>query len=107
MRVVRADTFASRSRGLGGRAGIPADVALYLPRCRSVHTFTMRFALDLIWLGADGRVVRVDRAVGRGRLRFCRRAGGGVLECRAGEADRFLARGVLTEPRWVPELPEF
>lgn len=104
MRVVRADTYAARARGLGGRAAIPPDVALYLPRCRSVHTFTMRFALDLIWLGADGEVVRVDRAVAPGRVRFCLR-GRGVLECNAGEAGRFLAGGGLDRARWVSELP--
>ena len=47
---------------------------LLIPRCRSVHTFGMRFALDLVWLAADGRVVRVDRAVPPFRVRTCRRA---------------------------------
>ena len=89
MRVVRADTFRQRARGLGGRAGIPADEALLIPRCRSVHTFTMRFALDLVWLAGDGRVIRIDRDVPPRRLRTCLRASA-VLECRAGEADRFL-----------------
>ena len=39
--------------GLIGRRSLPAGVALEMPRCRSVHTFGMRFALDLVWL--DGR----------------------------------------------------
>jgi uncharacterized membrane protein (UPF0127 family) len=90
MRVVRADSYLRRFRGLGGRAVIPPDVALLIPRCRSVHTLTMRFPLDLVWLDASGRAVRVDRGVGRFRLRVCLRARA-VLECRAGEADRFLA----------------
>jgi uncharacterized membrane protein (UPF0127 family) len=34
----------------------------------------MRFALDLVWLDADGRAVRVDRAVRPGRIRTCRAA---------------------------------
>jgi len=33
---------------------------LLIPRCRSVHTFGMRFALDLFWLDEWGRVLRVD-----------------------------------------------
>jgi uncharacterized membrane protein (UPF0127 family) len=94
MNVVRADTFLHRARGLGGRRAIAADQALLIPRCRSVHTVTMRFALDLIWIGPGG-VVRVDRGVGRFRLRTCR-AAVAVLECRAGEAARFLA-----EPGWL------
>ena len=100
MNVDRADTFLQRARGLGGRRHLPPGEALLIPRCRSVHTVTMRFALDLIWLDSAGRVVRVDRAVGRLRFRCCLRARS-VLECHAGEAGRFLA-----EPRRMAELAQ-
>src|SRR3712207_6781120 len=56
---------------------------LHLERCRSVHTFGMRYALDLVWLDADGAVVRVDRAVPPRRVRPCLRARS-VLERPAG-----------------------
>jgi uncharacterized protein len=61
-----------RLTGLVGRHD--TDVALLLPGCRSVHTFGMRFALDLVWLGAGGEVVRIDRAVPPWRVRSCRHA---------------------------------
>ena len=51
-----------------------AAAPLLIPRCRSVHTFGMRFALDLVWLDAHDRVVRIDRAVPPRRVRLCRRA---------------------------------
>jgi uncharacterized protein len=57
--------------GLAWRREPPAE-GLLLPRTRSVHTFGMRFALDLHWLDAAGAVVRVDRAVPPRRLRTCR-----------------------------------
>ena len=85
MRPVRADTFLQRARGLGFRRDMPADAALLIPRCRSVHTFTMRFALDLIWLDAGGEVIRIDRGVRPGRLRWCRGADA-VLEQKSGPA---------------------
>jgi uncharacterized membrane protein (UPF0127 family) len=56
--------------------------ALLIPRCRSVHTFGMRFPLDLVWLDAAGRPVRVERAVQPRRVRRCREAAA-VLECPA------------------------
>jgi uncharacterized protein len=34
----------------------------------------MRFALDLHWLDASGRTIRIDRDVEPGRVRACRRA---------------------------------
>ncbi len=85
MRVVRARTFRQRAIGLGFRRDMPADEALLIPRCRSVHTFTMRFAIDLTWLDADGEVIRVDRGVRPGRLRWCRGADA-VLEQKSGPA---------------------
>jgi len=84
--------MTARRRGLGGLDDLPGDRALRL-RCRAVHTFTMRFALDLIWLAADGSVVRVDRGVRPRRHRGCARARA-VVETRAGFADRYIAAGV-------------
>jgi uncharacterized membrane protein (UPF0127 family) len=71
VRVARS--FRERLIGLAFVREPPAD-GLLLPRTRSVHTFGMRFALDLHWLGADGEVVRIDRAVPPRRLRTCLRA---------------------------------
>jgi hypothetical protein len=70
---VVAHSLRARLVGLALRRR-PPDHALLLPRCRSVHTFGMRFPLDLVWLGRDGRPVRVDRAVRPWRVRSCRRA---------------------------------
>jgi uncharacterized protein len=98
LRVREARSFAARARGLARLPAMPAGEALHLPRCRSVHTFGMRFALDLLWLDADGAVVRVDRAVPPRRHRACRRARS-VLECRAGHADTFAS--ALPEPGYT------
>jgi uncharacterized protein len=68
-----ARTFRDRLVGLAWRREPPAQ-GLLLPRTRSVHTFGMRFALDLHWLDAAGGVVRVDRAVPPRRVRTCLRA---------------------------------
>lgn len=52
---------------------------LLIPRCRSVHTFGMRFALDLVFLDPDGRPCSVRRGVPPRRLAWDRRASA-VLE---------------------------
>jgi len=64
----------ARLLGLAGLHALPADAGLLLPGTRSVHTLGMRFALDLVWLDLEGRVVRVDRGVSPCRLRSCRGA---------------------------------
>ena len=80
--------------GLAGRRDPGGGAGLLLPRCRSVHTFGMRFALDLVWLDAGGAVVRVDRAVRPFRVRSCR-AARSVLELRSGPTAELAA--VLAE----------
>jgi uncharacterized membrane protein (UPF0127 family) len=69
-----ARTALARLRGLAGLRSVPPNTALLLPRTRSVHTFGMRFALDLIWLDGDGRIVRIDRGVPPRRVCACRAA---------------------------------
>ncbi len=71
---------------LRGLAFAPPAGPLLIEGCRSVHTFGMRYALDLVWLDAEGAVVRVDRDVPPNRLRTCLRARS-VLEA---PADRVL-----------------
>ena len=83
-------------KGLAKLDDMPETTALHIPRCRSVHTFTMRFPLDLIWLDKAGHVVRVDPSVPPRRLKSCLRARS-VIEARGGTADTFLAAGLVAE----------
>lgn len=88
--LAEARAWRARLVGLALLAEMPAELGLLLPRCRCVHTFGMRFALDLVFLDAGGRVVRVVRGVGPRRVVACRRAAA-VVEARAGEGGRFAA----------------
>jgi uncharacterized protein len=95
-----ARSWPRRLVGLALRRA-PPEGGLLIPRCRSVHTFGMRFAIDLVWLGPGGRVVRVDLAVPPWRVRSCR-AAVEVLELGAG-----LAHGMIPAmPTKEPALPE-
>jgi uncharacterized protein len=90
--VFEAATHRARRRGLSRLDALPAELALRI-QTNAVHTFGMRFALDLIWLRNDGTVARVDRTVPPRRMRTCLRARS-VIETLAGEADRFLRAGI-------------
>ena len=51
-----------------------AGPGLLIPDCRSVHTFGMRFALDLVFLDGEGSTVSVRSALPPRRFAFDRRA---------------------------------
>ncbi len=50
-----ATRYGLRLAGLAGLSSLPADRALLIPRCRSVHTIGMRFALDVAFVGWSRR----------------------------------------------------
>jgi len=74
-----ASTRCVRLLGLSHLDLAEAGAGLLIPSCCSVHTFGMRFALDLVFLDRDGRICSVKREVPPRRLARDRRAGA-VLE---------------------------
>jgi uncharacterized membrane protein (UPF0127 family) len=87
-----ATGFRARLLGLAGLERAEAGAGLLIPRCSSVHTFGMRFALDLHFLGESGEVVRVLRGICARRIANCRGASA-VLEVPADEGGEFPAAG--------------
>ena len=69
-----ASGFRARLFGLAHLSRNEAGPGLLIPRCSSVHTFGMRFPLDLYFLDKAGEVVAIHRGVPRRRIVFCRRA---------------------------------
>jgi hypothetical protein len=49
----------TRRRGLLGRAAMNPASAMVLSPCWMVHTAFMQFAIDVVFVDRDGRVVRV------------------------------------------------
>ena len=92
MTVTVARGLLQRTRGLTWRKSIPAGEALQINRCRSIHTFGMRFSLDLLWLDQQGRIIRLDYDVPPRRLRSCTQARA-VIEVTAGEGRDLLESG--------------
>jgi uncharacterized protein len=95
--VIRARTHRARRKGLSRLDALDPDHALYVTQCAAVHTFGMRFAVDLIWLRTNGTTVRIDRDVVPWRMRFCSSARS-VVQTVAGRADAFRAAGVGDGP---------
>jgi uncharacterized membrane protein (UPF0127 family) len=69
----------ARLLGLSGLGRAEAGAGLLIPRCASVHTFGMRFDLDLFFLDAEGRPLAVRRGAPPRRL-VSHRGAAAVLE---------------------------
>ncbi len=94
-RVERADRFLPRLQGLLGRQGLGEGEGLILEDCASVHTWFMRFPIDLCFLGAGHEVLRTLENLGPWRMASALGAravlelpAGRIRDCEIREGDR-------------------
>lgn len=66
-----ADNSYTRRKGLLGRDGLAPGTGLWIYPCESVHTFAMRFAIDLVYLDRDCVVKKLRSSVPPSRLSAC------------------------------------
>lgn len=80
-----ADTSAKRRVGLLKKEKLAPGEGLWITPCESVHTFFMKFAIDLVYLDRKKRVRKVRHAVPPWRISGCL-AAHSVLELPVGTA---------------------
>lgn len=83
-----AKDLRTRLLGLAWRHRSRVGGGLLIPRCSSVHTFGMRFRLDIFFFDREARVIRVKRQVPPRRVAWCRGAAA-VLEIPSPEGGEF------------------
>ncbi|HEY1239112.1 MAG TPA: DUF192 domain-containing protein [Bryobacteraceae bacterium] len=78
-----ADTSAKRRTGLLKHQRLEPGEGLWIIPCESVHTFFMKFAIDLVYLDKNKKVRKVRHAVPPWRISACFTADS-ILELPAG-----------------------
>ena len=78
---------ATRRKGLLGRDGLAPGAGLVIAPSNAVHTFFMRFPIDIVFVTRAGHVVKVRSSVGPRRMAGVFR-GFAVVEMAAGTAAR-------------------
>ena len=76
-----------RMKGLLGRKGFPAGHVIWFRPCASIHTFFMRFSIDVVFLSRDLVVTDVRIGVKPWRLVVGSRGSHSVLEAQTGWLD--------------------
>ena len=59
----QARSFFARGRGLMGREQLGPGSGLLIDPCSSIHTFFMRFPIDVVFIDRAGRVVGLRAAM--------------------------------------------
>ena len=78
---------ASRKRGLLGRDGLARRHAIVIAPTSAIHTFFMRFAIDVVFASKDGTVVALRKSLRPWRIAVAPRAFC-AIELQAGSIDR-------------------
>ena len=65
-----ADSALARSKGLLGRASLDEDEGILLRPGGSIHMFFMRFAIDVVFVSRDGRVLKTYSTLVPWRMAF-------------------------------------
>ena len=102
-RVGVAATRADRAVGLLSRSGLNPGEALWIVPSRGVHTWGMRFPIDIVALDWTGVVIDCVSSLKPWRIRLPRRGTAGVLELEAG---RLAASGTTLGHRILFEATE-
>jgi uncharacterized membrane protein (UPF0127 family) len=106
-----ADAGATRRKGLLGRSGLPAGEGLWIVPCESVHTFGMKFPIDLVYLDRNRKVKKVRNAVPPWRFSACLSAHSVVelasgtiqkTQTRPGDKLEFFSADMSERPRQTP-----
>ena len=87
-RATEAETFWDKLFGLLSRKSLSSDEALWL-RANGVHTFGMRYAIDVLVLDAEGRILRIAPAVQPNRIVWPVPGGRYTLETASGFASKY------------------
>lgn len=88
LQLKTASTFLQRLVGLLGRRAMAADEGLLITPCNNIHTFFMRFAIDVVFLDREGRIVAITPQLRPWRIAAAR-AAHACLELPGGAAQRF------------------
>ena len=83
-RVQKADDASSRSKGLLGRSSMDVDEGMWIVPCPMIHTFFMKFPIDVVFLKQDQSVVRVIENLKPWRLSPWIFSSASVLELKGG-----------------------
>ena len=85
--LIPAFDSAARRTGLLRHGGLPEGSAMIIAPSNAIHTFFMKFPIDVLFVGRDGRVRKVRAAVRPWRMSAALRAYA-VIELPAGALHR-------------------
>ena len=97
-KILLADDLSSRLIGLMFRKAPPQDArGLLLQPCNSIHTFFMRYALDVVFLNSENKIIKIIRNLKPWRMTWIYFRASKTLELPAGHLPQEISLGEFLE----------
>jgi len=95
--ILVADTMGSRLVGLMFKEKLTGADGLLISPCNSIHTFFMRYSLDIVFLSSDNRIIKIIRDLKPWRMTWLYFRASKTLELPAGRLPKDLKEGDVLE----------
>ena len=82
--VIVADSLFKRMKGLLGKSEMLSGEALWIKPCMSIHTFLMKFPIDVVFVNKKNKVIAVIKKLKPNRMTRLYPKAASVLELPAG-----------------------
>ncbi|RLL47153.1 DUF192 domain-containing protein [Oceanobacillus piezotolerans] len=86
--VKGAYTFWSRFKGLMLTESMPENAALHISPCTAIHTFFMKYSIDILYLDKEKKIVGIEKDLEPGKVGKKWMNAKSVIELPAGTMDK-------------------
>jgi uncharacterized protein len=86
--ITEAHSFLARLRGLMLTKSLPEGCGLHIRPCKSVHSFFMKYPIDVLHLDGNGLITGIEHQLGTGMIGRVFRGTRSVVELPAGTLER-------------------
>lgn len=87
--IKTADNFVTRTIGLILRSGLKSGQGLLIKPCCSIHTFFMRFSIDVVFINKNNEAIAIYNDVKPFKILPIHLTASMVLELPSGEAQKY------------------
>lgn len=86
--IESAQTFFTRLKGLMFRKELSNGGGLYLHPCKSIHTFFMKFPIDVLYLDKEWKIVGMEEQLEPGKMGRHFTGAASVIELESGSIQK-------------------
>lgn len=83
--VMVANSFFKRFKGLMFSKELPEDKALYIIPCSEIHTFNMKYSIDVLYLDKNNNIIYLDENMKPGKIGRHVKNGSSIIEIPSGK----------------------